>query len=451
MNNIYRDSFIGDLKGLSGKEPVKLAGRVIGLVDGEKVGIDFGEDVTDESGFILEDFSGRIMVLTENFPQVGSIVSVKVNNLGNERAKLIEMEELVACDDFFVSATSPNFIKASIDLNLKEKLVLRARIISEIRKFFEGQGFLELDTPNLVKYPGQEPYLDVFKTQFKAEFEGLEVRDDLYLITSPEYALKKYLVAGFEKIFQITKSFRNKESFSNRHNPEFTILEWYRAYSDYREIMADTEALVKYLWKEFRAGEGILRFNDCEVDMKAGWEKLRVVEAFEKYAGISAEELEELEKLRGRVKEKGYALQGGESFDDLFFVIFLNEIEPMLGREVPVVLYDYPISMAALSKPCSDRPGYAERFEVYIAGLELCNAFSELNDWREQQSRLEKEREERKGMGKDVYSVDGRFIEALKFGMPPSGGNALGVDRLVMLLVGEEDIRNVLYLPYRDL
>jgi elongation factor P--(R)-beta-lysine ligase len=450
MNN-YRNKLIGELAGLPESEMVRVAGRVIGLVDGGRIGIDFGEDVNDENGFILEDFSGRLMILSEKLPNIGSIISVEVKNLEKGKAVLISLEELMKCEDFFVSANSPNFIKASIDLNLKEKLILRARIMAEMRRFFEGQGFLELDTPNLVKYPGQEPYLDVFKTQFKAEFEGMEVRDDLYLITSPEYALKKYLVAGFEKIFQITKSFRNKESFSNRHNPEFTILEWYRAYSDYREIMADTEALVKYLWKEFRAGEGILKFNDCEVDMEAGWQRLRVVEAFEKYAGITAGELEDMEKLRGRVKEKGYALEGGESFDDLFFVIFLNEIEPLLGREVPTVLYDYPISMAALSKPCLDRPGYAERFEVYIAGLELCNAFSELNDWQEQEKRLQKERKERQEMDKDVYDIDGKFIEALKFGMPPSGGNALGVDRLVMLLVGEEDIRNVLYLPYRDL
>ncbi|MGL5830618.1 MAG: EF-P lysine aminoacylase EpmA [Candidatus Altimarinota bacterium] len=437
--NKYRNCLIGEINGKT--DQIKLAGRVIGLVDEGK----------SERGFILEDFSGRLMILSKEFPNVGAIVSVQVKSLGVGRAGLIGIEELVGCEDFYVGKSSPNFIKASVDLNLKEKLVLRAKIIAEIRRFFEKQNFLELDTPNLVKYPGQEPYLDVFKSEFKAEFEGMAVRDDLYLITSPEYALKKYLVAGFEKIFQVTKSFRNKESFSNRHNPEFTILEWYRAYSDYREIMADTEELVKYLWAEFRKDESVLKFNGCEVDMKGDWEKLSLVEAFEKYAGILAEELGDEEKLRGRVKEKGYALNGGESFDDLFFVVFLNEIEPKLGRDLPVVLYDYPISMAALSKPCVARPGYAERFEVYIAGLELCNAFSELNDWKEQQSRLEKEREERNGMGKDVYDVDVKFIEALKFGMPPSGGNALGVDRLVMLLVGEEDIRNVLYLPYRDL
>jgi lysyl-tRNA synthetase class 2 len=143
-----------------------------------------------------------------------------------------------------------------------------------------------------------------------------------------------------------------------------------------------------------------LKFNGCEVDMMASWERLSVVEAFEKYAGVTAGELENLEKLRGRVLEKGYKLDGGENFDDLFFTIFLNEIEPKLGREVPVVLFDYPISMAALSKPCSDRVGYAERFEVYIAGLELCNAFSELNDWKEQLRRLEEEREARRGWGK---------------------------------------------------
>lgn len=425
----------------------ELKGRVVGLIDGE-IGGSAGK--MEESGFILENFEGRKTIWAEALPEVGSIVRVEVEENGDQ-FQLINCEVLIGCEDFFVQPSSPNFLKAIIDRNLKEKLILRAKIIAEVRKFFEQREFLELDTPSLVKYPGQEPYLDVFKTEFKAEFEGVGVRDDLYLITSPEYALKKYLVAGFEKIFQITKAFRNKESFSNRHNPEFTMLEWYRAFADYRDMMKDTEDLVKYLWGKFRLGEEVLKFNGCEVDMLVDWEKLSVVEAFEKYAGVGEEELADVERLRETVREKGYKLEGGEIFDDLFFTIFLNEIEPRLGAEMPVVLYDYPVSMAALSKPCSDRPGYAERFEVYIAGLEICNAFSELNDWKEQDRRLKEEREARLGMGKEVYDVDQGFIEALKFGMPPSGGNALGVDRLIMLLLGEEDIRNVQYLPYRDL
>lgn len=180
------------------------------------------------------------------------------------------------------------------------------------------------------------------------------------------------------------------------------------------------------------------------------WKRIRVIEAFQEYAGIDEETFFDTEKLRAEVGKRGYPVSAAAGFDDLFYTIFLNEIEPKLGFDVPVILYDYPVSMAALSKRCTDGR-FAERFEAYVAGIELCNAFTELNDPGEQQKRLEMEKEERRELGKDLYDVDATFIEALKFGMPPAGGNALGVDRLIMLLLGESDIRNVLYFPYRDL
>jgi len=264
------------------------------------------------------------------------------------------------------------------------------------------------------------------------------------------------LVGGMEKIFQITKAFRNKETFSERHNPEFTILEWYRAYASYLEIMDDTEELVKDLWLRHgaRGEDGELKkmlYKGAEVDLISSWRRIKVIDAFEEFAGIGREDFLDLERFRAVVLEKGYKVDEMTSFDDLFFLVFMNEIEPKLGLEVPVILYDYPKSMAALSKRCAEDVRFAERFEVYVGGLELCNAFTELNDPTEQKSRLEMEKMERGSLGKELYDVDRTFIEALKFGMPPAGGNALGVDRLIMLLVGEEDIRNVLYFPHRDL
>lgn len=422
-----------------------LCGRVIGIVDE-------GEN----QGFVFQDDSGRLLILSELLPNIGDIIQVKVEDVDGGKYKVAgQVEVLASCEEFFVSTQeSPNYKKIVVDEHLRDRIAKRSQIISEIRRFFMENGFLETDTPCLVKYPGMEPYLDVFKTKFESAFSKESmVEQDMYLITSPEYALKKLLAGGLEKIFQITKTFRNKESFSDRHNPEFTMLEWYRAFASYEEIMDDTEALVKHVWQNcgLYAGGGGMIWNGHEIDVMSNWERLRVIEAFKNHAGVDEETFFDLAAFSDLVKARGYAVGESPTFDDLFFTVFLNEIEPKLGMDKPTVLYDYPVSMAALSKRCARDVRFAERFEVYIGGLELCNGFTELNDPVEQKKRLLQEQKERQDMGKDRYDLDNKFINALKFGTPPSGGNALGVDRLIMLILGEADINNTMYFPYRDL
>lgn len=335
----------------------------------------------------------------------------------------------------------------------KERIKKRSQIIKTIREFFWERNFLEIETPILVKLPGQEPNLDVFKTKFVSipGPAGATFEHDMYLITSPEYAMKKLLAAGFERIFQITKSFRNKETESQLHNPEFTILEWYRANADYREIMQDTESLIFEMTK-FCYGGAILPYQGHKIDTTPPWPRLRVFNAFERYAGIDRNTLVGTEKLRVAVKAKGYKLNPDASYEDLFFIVFLNEIEQKLGHEKPLILYDYPEQMAALATVRSENGTFfAERFEVYCAGIELCNAFNELTDPVEQRRRLEKEQKIRKQIGKDCYEIDRSFIRALECGMPPAGGIALGVDRLIMLLTDTPDINDVLAFPFKDL
>lgn len=442
-----------------GKE-VWVGGRVVGILD---------------DGFVLQDESGRVDVVTsdELRMNVGDIVECLVKKHEGEKGEplrfaLLDLAVLAPCkEDFFIKKEDPNFLKMIVDLQKKYILDSRAEVIKKIRMFFWNEGFVETDTPELVRHPGMEPYLDVFKTRFFTDPNQKEKGEDLYLITSPEYALKKLLVSGYEKIFQVAKSFRNKETASSLHNPEFTLLEWYRAYASYLEIMDDTENLVRFLAKEIlrmqkgggadpgaggAAGEcGKIIFQGHEIDVDSPWERLKVKEAFKKYAGIAVEDFEDSQKLKAIAQKKGYAINEKSTYDDAFFLIFMNEIEPKLGLNKPVILYEYPVSMAALSKKCEESSKYAERFEVYIAGIELCNAFTELNDGEEQLYRLEAERKDRQKMGKDDYPVDQRFIRALDFGMPPSGGIALGVDRLVMLLTDTPEIENVLFFPHKDL
>jgi len=455
---LRRTHKVAELAKLSpGGEVAVLCGRVIGLIDGEAmIG---GKEVAAEKAFVLQDDSGRLNIACAELPKVGMIIEVSVINDGRGRFLVQgEIQILADCEDFYISPqASPNYKKMAIDESFRSTLLKRSRVVAAIREFFAARGFADVETPCLVRLPGMEPYLDVFKTRFEADFSAdQKLNEDMYLITSPEYAMKKLLVGGLEKIFQITRSFRNKETFSERHNPEFTILEWYRAYASYLEIMTDTEELVKFVWEKIgEKSEGKLinkmKWGNVEIDIGAPWKRLRVLEAFRLMAEIDEETFFNLDKFRQVVRSRGYVLTEGASFDDCFYSIFLNEIEPKLGLGVPTILYDYPVSMAALSKRCEDDDRFAERFEAYIGGVEICNAFTELNDPVEQERRLTLEKEERRAAGKELYDVDKTFIDALKFGMPPSGGNALGVDRLVMLILGERDIRNVLLFPHRDL
>jgi lysyl-tRNA synthetase class 2 len=473
------------------RETAVLAGRIIGILD---------------DGFVLQDESGRVDIESREKVNVGDIVEVKVSR----EKRLINNEELIinnrpsaengfleqnffidkgvfllaSCSsDFFVGKSSPNYLKCVIDVNFREKLRMRSLLIGKIREFFVSDGFLDVETPELVRRPGMEPHLDVFKTRFRSwQAEGGE--QDMYLITSPEYAMKKLLVAGFEKVFQICKSFRNKEHLSELHNPEFTMIEWYRAYASYLEIMEDTERLVSGLAKFVNGKEEILwggGYGGASADENGGasgekagaaaeggaargapggkkpvdvslpWPRVKVKDLFKEMSGIDEDTLTDIEALRAAVSAKGYKVDEKTPYEDLFYEVFMKEIEPKLGLEKPVIVYDYPVQMAALAKRSADDPRFAERFEVYIAGLELCNAFTELNDLVEQKARLEAERLDRQKMGKDDYEVDQSFIDALAFGMPPAGGIALGVDRLVMLILGVTDINDVLFFPHRDL
>lgn len=417
-----------------------IGGRIVGVLD---------------DGFVVQDESGRLDVRSDEKGRVGDIVEVRIEGArevvdGRETEVFYAREYavLVECrDDFFIQPTDPNYRRTVIDRTLMETMKQRARVVGGIREFFGSEGFLEVETPELVRLPGMEPYLDVFETQF-VDAQGKA--EDRYLITSPEYALKKLLVAGYEKVFQICKSFRNKETDSELHNPEFSLLEWYRAFASYEEIMEDTERLVEFLAQKLH-GRPELVYKGRTVDVSTPWPRVRVKDLFEQHAGIEVETFEDEETFRVAVREKGYAVGDESPYEDLFFSVFMNEIEPKLGLEKPVIVYEYPMSMAALAKQCPDDARYAERFEVYIAGVELCNAFTELNDPEEQRQRLEQEHEERVKMGKTDYPVDQSFLRALEFGMPPSGGNALGVDRLVMLLTDTPDIRDVLFFPHRDL
>jgi lysyl-tRNA synthetase class 2 len=331
---------------------------------------------------------------------------------------------------------------------VRKNLEVRARVLAAVRRFFEGRGFLEVETPLLVTAAGQEPHLIPFETEYRDPRRHLR----RYLTTSPEYAMKRLLSAGFERIYQVCKSFRNGDGERGpQHNPEFTILEWYRAFASYEEIVADTEQVVSAVAREVLVSTRLL-YRNQPVDLTPPWERITVRDAVLRHAGIDLAAHPDAPSLCRSAREKGFsAVARDDAWDVAFFKVFLDGVEPRLGRGRPAVLMDYPASMAALARRKPDAPGLAERFEVYVAGVELANAFSELNDPREQRARFLAEQAERRAHGGTPPPLDDRCLSAMEAGIPPAGGIALGLDRLVMLLTDAEDIRDVMAFPFDEI
>jgi lysyl-tRNA synthetase class 2 len=327
---------------------------------------------------------------------------------------------------------------------LWQRYFVREKVIQAIRTFFLKQQFHEVETPLVLAFPPAESYVEVFETTLLDRFRH---PTKAYLSTSPEVPLKKLLVAGIGNCFSLTKSFRNMETFSNTHNPEFTILEWYRVGVPYQAIMDDCEQLIQCIAQ----GATEISYQGKTIDISSPWERLTMKEAFQKYAQVDFDVFLDEQEARRIAKEKGYTVEDHNTWEELYNQIFLNEVEPYLGKGKPTILYEFPGSMAALSKRKADDPRYAERFEFYIEGLELGDCYSELADPVEQEKRFQNELEEIKNKGKTSYDYDKDFITALHTGLPECSGIAVGVDRLIMLFADVTDIKQTLFFPAEEM
>lgn len=326
---------------------------------------------------------------------------------------------------------------------------IREKVLRTIRTFFYQRQFHEVETPLVIAHPPAESYVDVFETTLLDRHRNPK---NAYLSTSPEVSLKKLLVAGIGNCFSLTKSFRNMETQSKLHNPEFTILEWYRIESDYTALMTDTEELIRTLNRCVDSERAdTLIYKGHSVDISPPWERITVADSFKRWAGIDFNEFLDLNQARKIASGKGYKVEEKNTWEELYNQIFLNEVEPKLGFKRPVILYEFPGSMAALSKKKESDTRFAERFEFYIAGLELGDAYSELTDWKEQELRFINEIEEIKRLGKTTYDFDQDFIEALRVGLPECSGIAVGVDRLIMLLADVDSIEDTMFFPVGEL
>jgi elongation factor P--(R)-beta-lysine ligase len=327
----------------------------------------------------------------------------------------------------------------------RANLAARGRILGAVRDFFANEGFVEVETPALQISPGLEPHLRAFATMLNDPRDGTHKLRHLH--TSPEFTMKKLLAGGMRRIWQLAHVFRDGER-SATHHPEFSMIEWYRAGTTYLDLMDDCEALLRRCQSDTE-----LTWQGKTADARRPFERLSVAGAFARYAGIdilaTAPEPAhpDLALLAAAAETIGIAPHPTDDWEDLYFRIFLDRIEPHLGVGAPTFLYDYPVSMAALSRKKPGDPHLAERFELYACGLELANAFTELTDAQEQRARFLADQAKKQSLYGETYPIDEDFLAALEHGLPNCAGIALGFDRLVMLCTGAANIEEVLWAP----
>ena len=339
-----------------------------------------------------------------------------------------------------ITDTDTRYRQRYVDMWVTEEarrtLELRSRVVSAIRRFLEDLGFMEVETPILHPLPG-----GALARPFSTHHNALEM--ELYLRIAPELYLKRLTVAGFEKVYEIGRVFRN-EGLSTRHNPEFTMLELYQAYADYRDIMELVEQMVETVALSV-LGTTVVSLGGRDLDLAAPWRRATMEELIEETTGLALSLETPLEELRRIAGDLDIPIRDTYGPGKLILEIYEKTTEGTLWD--PVFVMDYPVEVSPLSREHRSRPGYTERFEGIVAGREICNAFSELTDPEEQARRFEEQAIERARGDEEAMVVDADYLRALEYGLPPTGGLGVGIDRLVMLLAGTETIRDVLAFP----
>ncbi len=321
---------------------------------------------------------------------------------------------------------------------VKRTFVARSKILTEIRRYLDGVGYLEVDTPVL-----QPLEIGAAARPFKTFHNALGL--DMYLRIETELYLKRLIVGGFDRVYEVGRIFRN-EGMDKSHNPEFTTVEMYQAYSDYFDMMDLIEDMYKTITEKV-CGTTQITYQGVDIDMGKKWERLTMVEAVKKYAGVDYNDWNSDEEARKVAKEKGVTVEEGESATKGHVLIAFFEafVEDKLIQ--PTIIYDYPVENSPLAKRKPSNPSFTERFEYFIYAREMGNAFSELNDPIDQKERFVKQVEEKRAKGGNDAKVDEDFVTALEYGLPPTGGLGFGVDRLVMLLTDSASIRDVILFP----
>ena len=328
------------------------------------------------------------------------------------------------------------YVDLIMNPEVKDTFIKRSKIISTIRKYLDSQGFMEVETPMLVSNAG-----GASARPFETHFNALD--EDLKLRISLELYLKRLIVGGLEKVYEIGRVFRN-EGLDTRHNPEFTLMELYQAYTDYHGMMDLTENLYRHVAQEV-LGTTTIVYNGIEMDLGKPFERITMVDAVKKYAGVDFNEIHTLEEARAVAKEKGVEYEERHKKGDILNLFFEAFVEEHLIQ--PTFLMDHPIEISPLTKKKPENPEYVERFEFFMNGWEMANAYSELNDPIDQRARFKAQEELLAQGDEEANHTDEDFLNALEIGMPPTGGIGFGIDRMCMLLTNAPAIRDVLLFP----
>ena len=329
------------------------------------------------------------------------------------------------------------YVDLIMNPDVRDIFATRSRIIQEIRNFLLGRDFLEVETPMMQPIPGGAE-----ATPFVTHHNALDM--DLYLRIAPELYLKRLVVGGFERVFEVNRNFRN-EGVSTRHNPEFTMLEFYQAYATYKDLMTLTEEMFKTVTLQ-ATGSSAITYQGQTIEMGGSWARMTLAEALEKLGGLDPRLLNDREGLLAFAEEKNIKLSKTGRLGKIITKLFDVLVEPQLTQ--PTFITGYPVEVSPLSRRSDTEPGITDRFELFIAGYEIANGFSELNDPEDQKSRFQQQVEDRKAGDSEAHFMDTDYIEALEYGMPPTAGEGIGIDRLTMLLTDSASIREVILFPH---
>jgi lysyl-tRNA synthetase, class II len=427
--------------GAEAERKLRLAGRVLARRDmGKLVFLD------------LVDRSGRIQLLCplqrtgEVDVHLGDIVGAVGSPAKSRRGEpslIVDELQLLSrirtpLPDTFHGLTDveARYRRRYLDLLMNEEtradFLTRSRLVSEIRRYLDGQGFVEVETPVL-----QPRYGGAFARPFVTHHNELD--QDLYLRIATELYLKRLIVGGLEKVYEIGRVFRN-EGVSYKHNPEFTMLEWYEAYADYRDTMTRFEELIETVALA-TIGTTKVSYRGNEIDLKRPWKRVKFADALAEHGVWSQDERE----LRGILEGRGIDTTQDRTWSQLVDHALTNYVEPRLVE--PTFLYDYPVELSPFARLTDHDDRLVERFEGFVGGTEVCNAFSELNDAEEQAARFAMQAEEGAGGNVEAEPGDPDYVEALSYGMPPTGGIGFGIDRLAMVLTGKDSVRDVVLFP----
>lgn len=328
------------------------------------------------------------------------------------------------------------YVDLIMNAEVKDTFVKRSKVLSSIRRYLDDQGFMEVETPMLVSNAG-----GAAARPFETHFNALD--EDLKLRISLELYLKRLIVGGMERVYEIGRVFRN-EGLDTRHNPEFTLMELYQAYTDYHGMMDLTENLYRYVAKEVTGSE-ILTYGEHQMDLSKPFERITMVEAVQKYSGVDFNEIHTLEEARAIAREKHVEFEERHRKGDILNLFFEEFVEEHLIQ--PTFVMDHPIEISPLTKKKPDNPEYVERFEFFMNGWEMANAYSELNDPIDQRARFAAQEELLAAGDDEANHTDEDFLNALSIGMPPTGGIGFGIDRMVMMMTNSPSIRDVLAFP----